>query len=165
MNKHTPLMLLLSLCLFQAGRLEAGGPTPARPETLDDPYAPPAGDFPAPRGPSGAPPGSVQVNVDANGLNIIGDAANEPSIAIDPTNPLRMAIGWRQFNTIASNFREAGYGYTTDGGATWTVPGPLTPGVFRRHLALRHGVEMQRVFARRQAFQVEIDRHPAGPGW
>jgi hypothetical protein len=74
---------------------------------------------------------SVQVNVDGDGLNIIGDAANEPSIAVDPTDPLRMAIGWRQFDSIASDFRQAGYGYTTDGGATWTFPGAIDPGVFR----------------------------------
>jgi hypothetical protein len=64
-------------------------------------------------------------------MNIVGDAANEPSIAIDPTNPQRMAIGWRQFDTIASDFRQAGWAYTTDGGATWTFPGVLEPGVFR----------------------------------
>ncbi len=29
---------------------------------------------------------SYQVNVDANGNNIVGDAANEPSIAVDPTD-------------------------------------------------------------------------------
>jgi hypothetical protein len=74
---------------------------------------------------------TVQVNVDANGLNIIGDAANEPSIAVDPNNRSRMAIGWRQFNTINSNFRQAGYAYTTDDGATWTFPGVIQPGVFR----------------------------------
>ena len=27
---------------------------------------------------------SYQVNVDANGNNIVGDAANEPSISVDP---------------------------------------------------------------------------------
>jgi len=36
---------------------------------------------------------SFQVNVDANGNNILGDAANEPSITVDPTNHNRMAIG------------------------------------------------------------------------
>ena len=61
-----------------------------------------------------------QVNVDANGLNIVGDAANEPSIAVDPTNPNSIVIGWRQFNTISSSFRQAGNGYTTNGGQTWT---------------------------------------------
>ena len=73
----------------------------------------------------------AQVNVDASGLNIVGDAANEPSIAVDPTNPDKMVIGWRQFDTITSNFRQAGYGYTTDGGVTWTFPGVIEPGIFR----------------------------------
>ncbi len=72
-----------------------------------------------------------QVNVDGNGQNIIGDAANEPSIAVDPTNPFRMVIGWRQFDTVNSNFRQAGYGYSLDGGLTWTFPGVLDPGNFR----------------------------------
>jgi len=74
---------------------------------------------------------TVQVNVTGSGLNIIGDAANEPSIAVDPTDPNRIVIGWRQFDTISSNFRQAGYGYTTDGGLTWTFPGTIEPGVFR----------------------------------
>jgi hypothetical protein len=74
---------------------------------------------------------AVQVNVDEFGQNVLGDAANEPSIAVDPTDPDRMVIGWRQFDTVASNFRQAGYGYTTDGGLTWTFPGVIEPGVFR----------------------------------
>ncbi len=74
---------------------------------------------------------TVQVNVDVNGQNIIGDAANEPSIAVDPNNHNRMAIGWRQFNTITNNFRQAGYGFTTDAGQTWTFPGVIEPGIFR----------------------------------
>ena len=74
---------------------------------------------------------SVQVNVDSLGRNIVGDAANEPSIAIDPTNPNNMVIGWRQFNNVADNFRQAGYGYTTDGGQTWKFPGVIQPGIFR----------------------------------
>ena len=74
---------------------------------------------------------TVQVNVDANGLNIVGDAANEPSIAVDPLQPARMAIGWRQFDTTASNFRQAGAAYSTDGGRHWVGVGPLDAGVFR----------------------------------
>ncbi|GAB4301605.1 MAG: hypothetical protein Kow0098_29730 [Ignavibacteriaceae bacterium] len=74
---------------------------------------------------------TVQVNVDENGQNIIGDAANEPSIAVDPNDDNRIAIGWRQFNTVSSNFRQAGYGFSTDGGQTWTFPGVIEPGVFR----------------------------------
>jgi hypothetical protein len=73
----------------------------------------------------------VQVNVDENGDNIVGDAGNEPSIAVDPTNPNRIVIGWRQFDDIGSNFRQAGYGYSTDAGQTWTFPGVINPGIFR----------------------------------
>ena len=47
---------------------------------------------------------SYQVNVGASGQNIAGDAANEPSICVDPTNRNRMAIGWRQFNTVGLEF-------------------------------------------------------------
>lgn len=64
---------------------------------------------------------SVQVNVDENGENIVNDAANEPSIAVDPTNPQRIVIGWRQFGSIDSDFRQAGYGWTSDGGVTWSA--------------------------------------------
>ena len=74
---------------------------------------------------------SYQANVDANGNNIVGDAANECSISVDPTNLNKMAIGWRQFNTYTSNFRQAGYGYTSDAGLTWHFPGVLQNNVFR----------------------------------
>src|SRR5438067_8889773 len=74
---------------------------------------------------------SYQVNVDANGNNIVGDAANEPSITVDPTNQNRMTIGWRQFDSVSSNFRQGGWGYTADGGIHWTFPGNLEPGIFR----------------------------------
>jgi hypothetical protein len=74
---------------------------------------------------------SFQVNVDANGNNILGDAANECSISVDPTSLSKMTIAWRQFNNVASNFRQAGWAFTTDGGAHWTFPGVLQNGVFR----------------------------------
>jgi hypothetical protein len=74
---------------------------------------------------------SYQVNVDSNGNNIIGDAANEPSIAVNPTDGTKMTIGWRQFNSVSSNFRQGGWGFTTDGGITWTFPGVLENNVFR----------------------------------
>jgi hypothetical protein len=74
---------------------------------------------------------SYQVNVDANGNNIVGDAANECSVSVDPTNLNKMAIGWRQFNNVTSNFRQGGWGYTTDGGVHWTFPGVLENNVFR----------------------------------
>ena len=74
---------------------------------------------------------STQVNVDDAGNNIVDDDANEPSIAVDQKKPNRMAIGWRQFDTITSNFRQAGVGYSSDGGRSWVFPGVLDPGVFR----------------------------------
>jgi hypothetical protein len=84
---------------------------------------------------------SVQVNVDENGDNIVNDAANEPSIAVDPTNPNRIVIGWRQFDTVYSDFRQAGWGYSHDGGRSWTFPGVIEPGVFRSDPVL--GVDVQ----------------------
>src|SRR5436190_3227974 len=74
---------------------------------------------------------SFQVNVDANHQNILGDAANECSISANPTDGNKKTIAWRQFNSVTSNFRQGGWGYTTDGGATWTFPGVLENGVFR----------------------------------
>jgi hypothetical protein len=74
---------------------------------------------------------SYQANVDANGNNILDDAANEPSIAVDPTDSDKMAIGWRQFDDINSDFRQAGWAYTTDAGVHWTFPGVLQAGLFR----------------------------------
>jgi hypothetical protein len=74
---------------------------------------------------------SYQVNVDANGNNMVGDAANEPSICVDPHNSNRMSIGWRQFDSVASNFRQAGFAYTTNGGTRWIAPGVLQNNVFR----------------------------------
>jgi hypothetical protein len=74
---------------------------------------------------------SYQANVDADGNNIVGDAANEPSIAVDPTDSNKMTIGWRQFNNVNSNFRQGGWGYTSDGGVHWTFPGVLENNIFR----------------------------------
>jgi hypothetical protein len=74
---------------------------------------------------------SYQVNVDASGNNRVGDAANEPSICVDRNNRNRMSIGWRQFNSVASNFRQAGFAYTTNGGTRWIAPGVLENNVFR----------------------------------
>ncbi|MBN2174196.1 MAG: T9SS type A sorting domain-containing protein [Bacteroidales bacterium] len=74
---------------------------------------------------------TVQVNVDEDGNNILGDAANEPSITVDPNDPNKIAIGWRQFDNVNNNFRQAGIGFSADAGQTWTFPGVIDPGVFR----------------------------------
>jgi hypothetical protein len=80
---------------------------------------------------------SHQVNVGPTGMNILGDAANEPSLAVDPTAPNRLAICWRQFDSVSSNFRQAGRAWSNDGGRTWHNPGPLDPGVFRSDPVMR----------------------------
>src|SRR6266536_3274213 len=101
-------------------------------EFYDNPPAPPRKIETSPRMISQFGPFvSFQVNVDQNGQNIIGDAANECAISVDPPDGNKMTIAWRQFNSVLSNFRQAGWGYTTDGGATWTFPGVLENGVFR----------------------------------
>jgi hypothetical protein len=74
---------------------------------------------------------SVQVNVDEFGNNILDDAANEPTIAVDPTNPNRIVICWRQFDSVESDFRQAGRAYSRTAGLIWTFPGVIDPGVFR----------------------------------
>ena len=130
----------LSLCLLAAAsryapayqEREPGGPDHLEQPDMAavPPEALPTGRTPARKAVRGAFT-SVQVNVDAQGKNIVGDAANEPSIAVDPNNPMRMSIGWRQFDSIASNFRQAGWGFSEDGGASWTFPSVIEPGVFR----------------------------------
>ncbi len=133
-------------------------------EVLDQPYTP------VPRAlQRTSPPGRyrtgryvvTQVNVDANGQNILNDAANEPTIAVDPTNPLRIVIGWRQFDTINSNFRQAGWGYSTDGGQSWTFPGKIEPGHFRSDPVLavdRDGVFYYNSLTNEGGFQCFVHR-------
>jgi hypothetical protein len=129
----TMLVLLLAFSTASAQLAPTWKPQGREPfEKYDNPPAPPRKLETSPRmvSPHGAFI-SYQVNVDASGNNIVGDAANECTITVDPTNPSRMAIGWRQFDDVISNFRQAGWGYTTDAGLTWTFPGVLQPGFFR----------------------------------
>jgi len=108
---------------------------------------------------------SIQVNVNPDGENVINDAANEPSIAVDPHSPpSRMAIGWRQFDSIASNFRESGIAYSHDAGQTWTSPGAtqsrlgvLEPGVFSSDPVLEFDAE-----GRFYYYALQPDRGPGG---
>ena len=130
---------LLQIISIQSAAWASDIPSAAPPalslplERLDEPPGVPA---PSPQGALAASPVvfgqfvSIQVNVNGSGANIVGDAANEPSIAVDPFDHNHIAMGWRQFGTIRSNFREAGFAYSTDGGMTWTA-GKITPGVFR----------------------------------
>src|SRR5437870_9972666 len=131
------LVCLLSLATLGSVSGQGLAPTRKAPrgeplEKYDNPPAPPRKMQTSPRMISrfGAFT-SYQVNVDASGQNIIGDAANECSISVDPTDGNKMTIGWRQFNDVTSNFRQAGWGFTSDGGTTWTFPGVLENNVFR----------------------------------
>ena len=134
--------------LFVAAAIEATGPQNKRAlkdRPLETPVEWSIAAVPGPR--ETAPPAmptaggfvSIQVNVDEFGDNILNDAANEPSIAVDPTAPNRMVIGWRQFDTINNSFRQGGWGYSNDGGRSWTFPGVLEPGVFRSDPVLDSG--------------------------
>lgn len=138
MKTHLLFSLLLSMIVILfAIQAKAQKPEPRKMmyhEELDDPYLPNQWDNQK-TSPAYKMRGDfffmTQVNVDDEGENILGDAANEPSIAVDPTNPNRMIIGWRQFDNISSNFRQAGIGYTENGGETWTFPEVIDGGVFR----------------------------------
>ncbi len=148
---RTTLTVLVSVlaCPALAAAQTGGGGVTGIVERPDNPYiAPPAPlRFSVPtlvRGPGafgvrgpGGPSISVQVNTTAAGLNTLGDAGNEPSIAVDPVDPRRMAIGWRQFDNVTSNFRQAGRAYSPDGGRTWVPGATLEPGVFRSDPVLR----------------------------
>ena len=69
----------------------------------------------------------VQINIDpTTGEDIIGDAANEPTLSVSPIDPDILVCGWRQFDTVNSSFRKAGFAYSDDGGSTWTNGGTLT---------------------------------------
>ncbi len=134
MSKSALLTCLVLFSVLGVASGQTGEPNPLPPEQYDNPPAL------LPLWGTGVSPGMIaqegpftsrQVNVDGNGQNIMGDAANECSIAVDPTNHNRIVIGWRQFNSVTSNFRQGGYGYTTDAGMTWTFPGVLENNIFR----------------------------------
>lgn len=64
---------------------------------------------------------SHQVNVDANGQNIVGDKGNEPSIAVNPLNQSNVVIGWRKFGVAPNVDKQAGFANTFDNGVSWTI--------------------------------------------
>ena len=89
---HTRLLPFLILLIALPGAIAQLAPVRMAPlnghlETYDNPPAPPRKIETSPRmiSPYGAFI-SYQVNVDQNGQNILGDAANECAISVDPTN-------------------------------------------------------------------------------
>ncbi len=97
---------------------------------------------------------SYQVNVNSNGMNIVNDAANEPSLAVNPLNPNQIAVGWRQFDTISNNFRQAGNGYSTDGGLSWNYNPPIEAGLFRSDPVLESNADGEFYY---QSLRVGLD--------
>lgn len=147
-NKVIFILLLAAITILspsvngQNAKIPAGQMKLLHHETRDDPYLPNADNnkrtSPAYQyksrvksNPMRSSIFTVQVNVDALGRNILGDAANEPNIAVNPLDRSKMVIGWRQFDNVSSNFRQAGWGYTNDGGESWIFPGVIEPGIFR----------------------------------
>jgi hypothetical protein len=137
MAKTSFFVCLVALSPFANASGQTGQDAPYSVEERERYDNPPA---PSPLWGTGVSPGMVsvhdqftsfQVNVNSSGQNITGDAANEPSISVNPTDRSRMVIGWRQFDSVTSNFRQAGWGYTSNGGATWMFPGVLENNVFR----------------------------------
>lgn len=76
---------------------------------------------------------SRQISADSNGNNVIGDEANTPSIAIDPHNPNRIVIGWRDIfagepETCSTPcLRRNAFAYSNDGGNTWSSTSVIEP--------------------------------------
>jgi hypothetical protein len=131
-------LLLLAANLSTRARAEL--PPPAQEDEASGPPLPISGLFSA-RTIISAPFGtSFQVNV-SGGQNMVGDAANEPSMCIDPNNPNYIAIGWRQFNSTNSDFRQAGYAFSSNGGTVWTFGGTLQTNVFRSDPVLASDAE------------------------
>src|SRR6266511_2382125 len=69
---------------------------------------------------------SYQVNVDAAGNNIVGDAANEPCITMDPNNPVTASDDTGNFFYLS--LRSDGFSFfcddmwrSTNGGASWSL--------------------------------------------
>src|SRR5207249_1935703 len=65
---------------------------------------------------------SFQVNVDAAGHNITGDAANEPSITIDNTSSIGHGFQYQHWSSSGNNFSGRQFTRSIDGGITWLNP-------------------------------------------
>jgi len=153
-NKTQTLLTVAITLLTPLFSFSQNGQTPAdilkmHHETLGDSYLPNAYNNKKTSAPYSSTHSSIrntsiftiQVNVDSNGQNILFDAANEPNMALNPLDKNEMVIGWRQFDNVSSNFRQAGWSYTSDAGQTWTFPGKIEAGIFRSDPVLDYDVD------------------------
>ncbi len=58
---------------------------------------------------------NVRLNTD-----LTSQVQNEQQVVVNPTNPMNLVAIWRDFRL---GYRQVGYGYSMDGGRTWTNPG------------------------------------------
>lgn len=105
-SKATVVMLGLGIAMLPEARAQGPIPPPHESAGHHERFDQPPHRFIGPRQVSSLPScefltvsgfNSVQVNVDENGNNILDDAANETTIAINPLDPDNIVIGWRQF--------------------------------------------------------------------
>lgn len=73
---------------------------------------------------SSTTPPNIKLNTDAT-----FELQNEEQVAVDPTNPDNLVAVWRDFRL---GFRQCGWGYTHDGGVTWTEGGLISQTPFGR---------------------------------
>src|SRR5262245_27203783 len=99
-SKVSPVCLLICfgwLAALASSSAQTSTHKPRLIEPLEKPAMPPAYIYKLESSPRMisrfGPFTSFQVNVDANGNNILGDAANEPSISVDPTDGNKIAVG------------------------------------------------------------------------
>ena len=64
---------------------------------------------------SSTTPPNLKLNTDAT-----FQLQNEEQVAVDPTNPDNLVAVWRDFRL---GFRQCGWGYSHDGGTSWTEGG------------------------------------------
>lgn len=72
------------------------------------------------------PPFDISPGPPNGGLTVksnFADSANEPAVAVNPTNPANIVVAYNDFRS-ATDVR-CGYEYTTNGGQSWSAPHDL----------------------------------------
>ena len=104
-NVRTAAAACLVSCLICAAVFAYGKPAAAQT----------ARDIPVWFDVSDTTPANIKLNLDAT-----TQLQNEEQVAVDPTNPDNLVAVWRDFRL---GYRQIGWGYTHDGGASWTEGG------------------------------------------
>ena len=74
-------------------------------------------------------PWETPVNIKIN-QDVTFELQNEEQVAVSPKDPNNLVAAWRDFRL---GYRRVGWGYTLDGGATWTEGGLLSGTPYQRH--------------------------------